>query len=378
VARHYLDHASTAPARPEVAEALVEWYRTPAGDPGRIHTEGLVARDAVEQSRQAVADLIGVRSRQVVFTSGATEAIAAAIEGTSARGDHLVVPTTEHSAVRFAAERLAARGHHEVSVVGCDRQGRVDADEVVGAIRPTTALVNLQWGNHEVGTTQPVVEVVRACREAGVLVHVDATQAVGHVPIDAGALGADLLSFSAHKFGGPTGVGALVIRRGLRIDPLLVGDDRERARRAGFENVAGIVALGAVVDALTHDGRLAAEATEQRRLTDRLMSAAASVPGVEVFGDPEDRLPHIVCLGIDGVEPQGVLLGLDQRGIACHSGSACSSEELQPSPVLEAMGVAADRSLRASVGWNTTDADVDAFADALPPVVERLRALAAG
>jgi cysteine desulfurase len=378
VARHYLDHASTAPARPQVADALAEWYRTPAGDPGRIHTEGLVARDAVEQARQSVAHLIGARSREVVFTSGATEAITAAIEGTAGRGDHLVVPAVEHSAVRFAADRLVARGTHEVSVVGCDRTGRVDADELVAAIRPTTALVNLQWGNHEVGTTQPVEEVVEACRDAGVLVHVDATQAVGRVPVDVGALGADLLSFSAHKFGGPTGVGALVIRRGLRIEPLLVGDDRERARRAGFENVSGIVALGAVAEVLGREGQVDAEGAEQRRLAARLIAASSSVTGIEVFGDSEHRLPHIVCLGVDGVEPQGVLLGLDQRGIACHSGSACSSEELRPSPVLEAMGVAADRSLRASVGWNTTDADVDAFTDALPVVVEHLRALAAG
>jgi cysteine desulfurase len=373
VPRHYLDHASTAPARPEVVGALVEWLGVRAGDPGRIHEEGMVARHAVEQAREAVAGLVHARSREVVFTSGATESIAAAVVGAAARGDHLVVPAIEHSAVRLAAER----GTHEVTVVGCDEAGRVSADDVLAAVRPSTALVNLQWGNHEVGTTQPVEEVVAGCRERGVLVHVDAAQAVGHTEVDFSALGADLLSFSAHKFGGPTGVGVLLIRRGLRIDPLLVGDDRERARRAGFENVAGIVALGAVAETLAGD-LLGEESATQRRLTDRLRAAVADVPAVQVYGDADHRLPHIVCMGIDGVEPQAVLLGLDQRSIACHSGSACSSEELQPSPVLEAMGVDAHRSLRASVGWNTTDADVDAFLDALPPVVESLRALAAG
>jgi cysteine desulfurase len=377
VARHYLDHASTGPTRPEAAEAMVEWFRTPAGDPGRIHAEGLTARHAVEQARESVADLVGARSREIVFTSGATESIASAIHGAAGRGDHLVVGAIEHSAVRLAAERLADRGRHEVTTVGCDQLGRVEADELLAAVRPTTALVNVQWGNHEVGTLQPVREVVAACRDRGVLTHIDASQAVGHTKVDFAAVGADLLSFSSHKFGGPTGVGVLVIRRGLRIEPLLVGDDRERARRAGFENVAGVVALGATCRGLA-GARLVSEDDKQRRLTRDVIAGVTGLPAVHVYGDPDQRLPHIVCLGVEGVEPQAVLLGLDQRGIACHSGSACSSEELQPSPVLEAMGVDAHRSLRVSVGWNTTEADIEAFLDALPPVVTGLRALASG
>ncbi|HET6664632.1 MAG TPA: cysteine desulfurase family protein, partial [Acidimicrobiales bacterium] len=368
-ARSYLDHASTSPLRPEARAALVEQLdRT--GDPGRIHAEGLTSRVGVEDARHQVAELVGARPREVVFTSGATEAIAAACWGAAARGGHQVVPAVEHSAVRLAAER-----HGEVTQVPVDRRGRVVVEDMLAAVRPDTALVHVQWGNHEVGTVQPVAEVVAACRERGVLVHVDAAQAVGHVDVDFRALGADLLSLSAHKFGGPTGVGALLVRQGLRLPALLVGGDQERARRAGLENVAAIAGCGAVCGALS-DGAVAAENAEQRRLTERILDAVADGSlGLAVYGDPVERVPHIVCLGVEGIEPQAVLLGLDRAGIAAHSGSACSSEALEPSPVLEAMGVDAHHSLRISTGWSTTDAEVDALLAALPDVLARLRAL---
>ena len=341
---------------------MVRWLREPAGDPGRIHHEGLQARVAVEEARESVASLVGARSREVVFTSGATEAIAAACWGAAERGGHQVLAAVEHSAVRRAAER-----HGEVTVVGVDAVGRVDPDELLAAVRDDTALVHVQWANHEVGTCQPVAEVVARCRERGVLVHVDAAQAVGHVPV---VVESDLLSVSAHKFGGPPGVGALLVRRGVRLRPLLEGGDQERARRAGFENVPAVVGFGAAaaVDVET-------EGAEQRRLTDRILAGVADLAGVRVYGDAVDRAPHIVCLGVDDIEPQAVLLGLDRRGVAAHSGSACSSEALEPSPVLEAMGVDAHRSLRLSVGWSTTDDDVDAFLAALPEVLAELRAL---
>ena len=303
----------------------------------------------------------------MVFTSGATEAIAYAVFGATERGDHLVVPAIEHSAVRLASER------HEVTVVGCDALGHVDAAEVIGSIRPDTALVHLQWGNHEVGTLQPVAEVVAACRERGVLVHVDAAQAAGHLPVAFTDLGADLMSVSAHKMGGPPGAGALLVRRGVRLRSLLVGGDQERARRAGLENAPAIVGWGAAAEAAT--ACFAGEEADSRRLTERVLAAVPTIPGVTVYGDPVERLAHIVCLGIEGIEPQAVLLGLDQAGIAAHSGSACASEDLMPSPVLEAMGVDAHHSLRISTGWSTTDADVDALLAALPDVLARLRAL---
>jgi cysteine desulfurase len=351
---------------------MARCLRDAAGDPARIHHEGQLARAAVEGAREQVAALLGSRSREVVFTSGATEAIATAIHGATervARPAHVVAAAVEHSAVRLGSAR------HDLTVVGCDRRGRVDADELMAAVRPDTALVHLQWGNHEVGTTQPVDDVVARCRERGVLVHVDAAQAAGHVPVDFRSLDADLMSVSAHKMGGPPGVGALLVRRGLRLDPLLLGGDQERARRAGFENVPAIAGWGAAAESVA--GRLDEQERVDRQRTTTILEAATALDGIEVFGDPEDRLPHVVCLGVRDVEPQAVLLGLDQAGIAVHSGSACASEDLVPSPVLEAMGVDAHHSLRVSVGWSTTDDDIDAFVHALPAVLERLRALGA-
>lgn len=373
--RHYLDHASTSPTRPEAVEAVTEWLHRPAGDPGRIHEEGMAARHAVEEAREHVAALLGARSREVVFTSGATESIATAVRGTAGRGRHLVVPAIEHSAVRLSAEALVRAGAHELTTVGCDRQGRVDPDEVIAAIRADTALVNLQWGNHEVGTLQAVAPVAEACRRREVLLHVDAAMAVGHVKVDFAASGADLLSFSGHKFGAPPGTGGLLVRRGLRLEPLLVGGDQERARRAGLENVPAIAGLGAVCRGLV-GARLVAEADAARRRTDAVLAGVSGLDGVSPYGDPGNRLPHLVCVGIADVEPQGVLLQLDRAGIAAHSGSACSSEALEPSPVLEAMGVDAGRSLRISVGWSTTDEDVEAVVDALPGAIGQLRSLA--
>jgi len=365
VARHYLDHASTSPARPEVVEAMLPWLAA-AADPGRVHTEGRMTRVAIEEGREKVAALFGARPREVVFTASATEAINAAVWGATGRGEHVVCPRVEHSAVRDASAA------HDVTWVGVDSLGRVDPDEVVAALRPGTALVHLQWGNHEVGTLQPVAEVVAACRERDVLVHVDAAAAGGHVPLAFDDLGADLLSVTAHKLGGPKGAGALLVRRGLRLRPLVVGGEQERARRAGMEDVPAIVGFGVAAEALA-GGVLEAEATRARGQTAQVL--ADLPPGVVALGDTDRRLPHVACLSVEGVEAEAVLLGLDQAGIAAHSGSACSSEALEPSPVLEAMGVDAERSLRVSVGWNTTAADVEAFGAALPQVGGRRRAL---
>jgi cysteine desulfurase len=288
----------------------------------------------------------------------------------------MVASTVEHSAVRQSVIAFESATAGAVTLTGCDGRGRIDASEIIAALTPDTALVHIQWANHEVGTIQPVADVVEACREREVLVHVDAAAAIGHLPISFRDLGADLLSVSAHKIGGPPGVGALLVRRGIRLRPLLVGGDQERARRAGFENVPGIVGFGATCASLAGD-ILLDETLVQVELTRRILEGAAAIDGVHVYGDPVDRVPHLVCLGIDGIEPQAVLLGLDRAGIAAHSGSACSSEALEPSPVLEAMGVDAHRSLRLSVGWNTTDTDVDRLLAVLPEVIADLRALGA-
>ncbi|MDZ7674954.1 MAG: cysteine desulfurase family protein [Acidimicrobiales bacterium] len=364
--RHDLDHASTSPLRPAARDAMKTLLDEPLGDPSRVHHDGLAARARLEQARESVAGFFGARPREVVFTSGATESIATACWGGAERGSNQVVPAVEHSAVR-----LAAAMHSGVRAVGVDRAGRVDPDEVLASIDDETAVVHLQWGNHEVGTLQPIADVVEACRARGVLVHIDAAQAAGRVPIDFRELGADLVSISGHKLGGPPGTGVLLIRRGVRLRPLLVGGDQELARRAGLENVVGAVGLAAAVESIGVEG----EASTQRALSDRLASVVTSIDGVARYGHAEQRLPHIVCAGIPDIEPQAVLFGLDRQGVRAHAGSACASADLEPSPVLEAMGVDAHRSLRLSVGWSSSEADVEAVGAALPEIIGELRRL---
>jgi cysteine desulfurase len=399
---------------------------------------------ALEEAREQVAAFFGARPREVIFTSGGTESINAAVFGAAARaldnrrsisgmerkrnagsgevdrarepafvyrdtaekerqfGEgrepvHIVTTAVEHSAVLEAATRLG-----RVTMAAVDGLGRYDPATVLAGIGPGTALVSVQLANHEVGTVQPAAEVVAGARERGVLTHVDACAAAGHVPVDFAVLGADLCSVTAHKLGGPRGIGALLVRRGLRLPPLLLGGAQERARRAGIENVAAAVGFAAAAAELLGPPpsslpstpvavgwpaalpaasitRLAFEAGRSRALTERLLAEAPKlVDGVAVFGDPVDRLPHLVCFGVEGVEAEPVLLGLDQQGVAVHSGSSCSSETFEPSPVLAAMGADADHSLRVSVGWSSTPEDVDAFLAALPPVITRLRLLGTG
>jgi cysteine desulfurase len=354
---------------------MLPYLREHHGDPARLHAEGRVTRVAVEDAREQVAALFGARPREVVFTASGTEAVNHAVWGSVRRaglGGRIVSTAVEHSSVLDACRREPG----DVVLVGVDAVGRFDAPEVAAAITDDTALVSVQLANHEVGTRQPAAEVCAAAREHGVLVHVDACAAGGQVPVDFAALGADLLSVTAHKLGGPKGVGALLIRRGLRIPPLVIGGAQERERRGGLEHVPGIVGFGAAAAELATDGRLDIEADAARRRTDAIArDAIASVEGVRRYGDSVDGLPNLVCLGVEGVEAEPILLALDQQGVAVHSGSSCSSEALEPSPVLEAMGVDADRSLRVSVGWSTTDADVARLLDVLPGIVGRLRAL---
>jgi cysteine desulfurase len=380
VTRTYLDHASTTPPRPEALAALTRWMAMPAADPGRLHAEGRVVRDALEEARQQVATLVGTAPREVVFTSGGTEAINAAVWGATRQhpGAPVLFADVEHSAVREASSRLAPSG-----VIPVDGAARIDAGALEARLQSSSllrpALVHCQWANHEVGTLQPVHEIVRLCRAAGVPVHVDAAAACGHVPMDLADLGADLVSLSAHKIGGVPGAGALVIRRGNRFESLIVGGEQERARRGGLEAIPALVAFGAAAAALSADGAhlLHAEAGRARAHLAALTSSATSVEGVDIVGphEPDQRLPSLLCLGVHGVEAEPVLIGLDRAGVAVHSGSACSSESIEPSPVLEAMGVDANNSLRVSVGWSTTDDDITTFGTAFAEVVAGLRAL---
>jgi cysteine desulfurase len=380
LARVYLDHASTTPARPEAVAALSRWAALGPGDPGRLHEEGRIVRDALEEARAEVAVLLGAAPRQVVFTSGATEAINAAVWGAcrAMPGAPVLCAAVEHSAVRDASARAAP-----VETLPVDGAGRLDVEALrarlasTGRARP--ALVHCQWANHEVGALQPAHRVVALCREAGVTVHVDAAAACGHVPTDLGALDADLVSVSAHKLGGVPGAGALVVRRGSRFEPLLVGGAQERGRRGGLEPIPALLAFGAAAAALTGDGGSAMEeeAEAARRRIAAVVRGVLAVDGVEVVGPPDagERLPYLICLGVHGVEAEPVLIGLDRAGFAVHSGSACSSEAIEPSPVLEAMGADPSHSLRVSVGWTTTDEDATAFVDAFARVVADLRAL---
>ncbi len=368
--RTYLDHASTATLRPAAFEAMLPYLHAHVGAPGRLHAEGRVARVAIETAREQVAALFGARPREIVFTSGGTESINAAIFGALADAEQAVAVTSavEHSAVQDALDRSGAW----VRVAGVDRFGRVDLDELTLALEADVRLVSVQFANHEVGTLQPAVEIRERVGDS--ILHIDACMANGHVAMDFTTLGADLVSVSAHKFGGPQGVGALITRRGLRLAPFVVGGEQERGRRGGLENVAAIVGFGA---AAAHV-QVETEAQRARDHTTRLADGARrEVDGVQRYGDPDERAPHIVCLGVDGVEAEPILLALDQRGIGIHSGSACSSEALEPSPVLEAMGVEADHSLRISVGWDTTDTDIDRFLEVFPTVARELRALRA-
>ncbi|MCL4293872.1 MAG: cysteine desulfurase [Acidimicrobiia bacterium] len=385
--RAYLDHASSTPLRPAALEAMLPILADHHADPGRVHAEGRVTRIALEEAREQVAALLGARPREVVFTSSGTEAANAAVWGAVERARaagadgavHVVATAVEHSAVLDACRRAATTVGAEVTVVGVDGSGRVDPAAVVAALRPSTALVNVQLANHEVGTIQPVAPIVDAAHERGIAVHVDACASSGHLPLSFAELGADLCSVTGHKLGGPKGAAALLIRRGLRIPPLVVGGAQERARRGGIEDVAAAVGFGAAAAELGAGDRLEAEARAAAELVARAEGAARAVDGIDVYGDPDPvgRLPHLLCLGVAGVEAEPVLLGLDQRGVAVHSGSSCSSEALEPSPVLAAMGVDADHSLRLSVGWDSTPADVERFAAALPEVVADLRSLRA-
>ena len=375
--RVYLDHASSSPLRPVAFDAMMPFLRDHHADPGRVHSDGRVTRVAIETAREQVAALLGARPREVVFTSGGTEAVNAAIFGSCRRtpdATRIVTTAVEHSSVTAACEREPI----ETVIVGVDAIGRFSAGAVLDAIVPGTALVSVQLANHEVGTLQPVADICSGARERGVLVHVDACAAVGVQPVDFAAIGADLMSVTAHTWGGPKGTGALLIRRGLRIPSFVVGGAQERDRRGGIENIPAIVGFGAAAAELIDADRLGRELAHTRSLAEALRAELATMTtGITIHGpeDEGDRLPNIVYFGVDGVEAEPILLALDQRGIAIHSGSACSSESLEPSPVLAAMGADADHALRVSVGWSTTEQDIQRLLAELPGIIERMRGL---
>ncbi len=389
----YLDHNATTPLDPRVREAMLPWLGERFGNPSSIHRVGQAARNAVEEAREHVAALIGARPPEVVFTASGTEAndtvVASAVESarrSAAGGGHLAISAVEHPSVRQAAAR-AARAGLEVTRVPPGEDGVVPAAAMIGALRPDTLLACLMLANNEVGTLQPVAAVAAECRARGIPLLCDAVQAVGKVPVDVASLGVDLLVLGAHKFGGPLGAGALWIRDGVEVESLLVGGSQERRRRAGTENVAAIVGLGAAaalardeVDGQDgQDGQLRPRRPLQlAALRDRFEAGLRAVPGAIVHCRTAPRLPNTSHVALTGVEGEALLIRLDLAGFAVSTGSACSSGTVEPSQTLLAMGLSpaeALSSIRVSFGVANHAAEVDRFLAALAREVVALRRL---
>jgi cysteine desulfurase len=375
----YLDHASTTPPHPAAIEATTRLAVDAFADPSRLYGRARLARIELDRARAGVAEMIGGRPEEIVFTSGGTESCNLAVLGgaraaaAARKPKTVVVSAVEHTAVLEAARMLEPEGF-SVVMVGVDGAGRVVLDELRDAVSGGAAMVSLQHANQEVGTIQPVTEAAAIAKDAGALVHTDACMTVGHLPVDVRALGVDLLSASAHKSYGPKGAGFLWVRRGVRVRPAIPGDDRERHRRAGMENIPAIAGMAAALDA--RSGEMVSEAERLAALGDRLREELPRrVADLVLHGHPSERVPGLVSFSVLYVEGETMLLLLDQKGIAVHSGSSCTSSTQEPSHVLAAMGAMTHGSLRVSLGRETTADDVEYFLDELPAIVEQVRAM---
>lgn len=381
----YLDHAATTPLDERVFEAMLPYLGKasnglPRGNPSSLHAPGVLARKAIEEARAYVARLVGAESPgEILFTAGGTESDNLAVLGLAADSDkkHIVISAVEHPAVREAAGRLEATGH-KVTRIGVATDGLVSPDELAGALRPDTALAAVMWANNEVGSVQPVEEIAAICREAGVPLHVDAVQTAGRLPMDVSRVPVSTLALSAHKLYGPQGVGALYVREGADLKPILFGGGQEKGLRSGTENVAGIAGFGMAA-------RLAFEELEERTrheeaLREALISGTANIPGVQLNGHREKRLSNNVHLSVEGVEAESLVLFLDALGCAVGSGSACASSMAghRASPVLLAMDRTAEEaisSIRITVGKDTTLEEVSRFLNSFATAIAQLREL---
>lgn len=377
----YLDHNATTRPREEVVNAMLPHLRGHYGNASSIYQLGQEERKAIDIARSQVASLIGVKNPdELVFTSGGSESINWAIEGVAfaarSKGRHLVTTTIEHSAVLKTCKYLESLGWH-VTYVGVDVRGQVNPNHIREAITKETALVSVMHANNEIGTIEHVSDIAKACHEKGVPLHVDALQTVGKIPVSVETLDCDLLSIGAHKFYGPKGVGALYIRPGTRIHPLLHGGSHERNRRAGTENVPGIVGMGVAAELAAKD--MKHDEKHVRHLRDKLEKALLKeIECVRVNGDLESRMFNTSNMSIEAVEGEGLIIGLDMQGICVSSGSACASGQAEPSHVLKAIGVPielAKGSVRFSLGRENTEEEIDKVLDVLPKVVARLREL---
>lgn len=376
----YLDNAATTALSPRVLEAMLPYFTQYYGNPSSVHAFGREAKQGLDKAREQVAKALHCEPSEVIFTGCGTESDNTVLLGVAQRygdkGKHIITTNVEHHAILHTCEYLEKQGYL-VTYLPVDQDGLVTAEQVAAAIRPDTILVSIMFANNEVGTIMPIQEIGAVCKEKGVLFHTDAVQAVGHIPVDVQAMHIDMLSLSAHKFHGPKGVGALYCRKGIRLPSYIMGGAQERGRRAGTENVAGIVGLGAAI-------QLATEQLEENRakmtaLRDRLMTGIqARISEVKLNGHPTNRLPNNVNFSFKYIEGESILLMLDMNGIAASSGSACTSGSLDPSHVLLALGLPheiAHGSVRLTLGDETTEEDIDYTIDVLEKTVARLRAM---
>ena len=376
--RVYLDHNASTSVHPEVLEAMLPFFSERFGNPSSIHGFGREARDGVEGARERVAHFLRVGKDEIVFTSGGTESDNAAVKGiAAARGrGHIVTSAVEHHAVLRSVQTLEKAGF-EATYVPVDGHGMADPDDVRRALRPDTIVVSIMHANSEVGTIQPVGAIGRLTREREIPFHVDAVQTFGKLPLDLDTLGIDLLSFSSHKIYGPKGIAGLYIRKGTKMVSVQHGGEHERRRRAGTENVPGIVGLGKAVEVRARD--MAAEETRVRGLRDRLWAGLERrVPEIRLNGHPTERLPGTCNVCFRHIESESIVLGLDLKGVAVSAGSACTSGSIEPSHVLVAMGVPLDWAMgavRCSLGRTTTAEDVDYVLDCVEPLAGKLRSL---
>jgi cysteine desulfurase len=378
--RIYLDHAATTPTRPEVMKAMLPYFTDAFGNPSSIHSQGQEAKGAVEEARTKVAELIGARSEEIVFTSGGTEADNYALKGIAYanedKGNHIITTSIEHHAVLEVCKFLGRRGLR-ISYLPVDKYGLVDPRDVRKAITDKTILISVMHANNEIGTIEPVEEIGTIAREAGIYFHTDAVQTAGHIPMNVDELKVDLLSISAHKLYGPKGAGVLYVRKGTRLVSLMHGGAHEKRRRAGTENVPAIVGLGKAVELV---GQEVGKETERLAyLRDKLIEGLGEkIDHTRLNGHPTRRLPNNVNVSIDFVEGESMLLNLDLAGICASTGSACSSASLEPSHVLLALGLPPEQahgSLRFTLGRENTEADVERVLEVLPGIVARLRAM---
>ncbi|MBU2226370.1 MAG: cysteine desulfurase NifS [Proteobacteria bacterium] len=376
----YMDYAATTPTDSRVVEAMLPFFGEVYGNPSSLHAFGQEARSAVEDSRARIAAFLGAEPAEIVFSSGGTESDNFALKGAAYanrdKGDHIITSAVEHHAVLETCRFLEGEGFR-VTYVPVDGDGTVDPASVAGAITDRTILVSIMHANNEIGTIQPVAEIGRLTREKGICFHTDAVQTFGHLPFTVDELGCDLMSASAHKLYGPKGVGLLYIRKGTRIKPFLHGGEQENGRRASTQNVPGIVGFGKAVELA--GASLAEEAARLVALRDRFIRGVFDrLDGIRLNGHPRQRLPNNINISLESVEGEGMILSLDMLGIACSTGSACSSSIAETSHVLTAIGLQrgfAHGSLRFSLGRYTKESDIDAVLETLPEVAGRLRAL---